>query len=198
MQVAKKVEKKKEAKPEKPKEAPKPKKEEEAEESFADEKPKAKNPLDLLPPSSMVLDEWKRVYSNNDTRPTAVDWFWNNFDTKGYSLWIADYKYNDELTMTFMSSNLVGGFFQRLERARKYVFGSMVVLGEDNKNCITGFFVVRGDIIPPEIYEAADYESYNFVKVDSSDAKIREDFNAVIAWDTTIYGKTFADGKIFK
>lgn len=27
-------------------------------------KPKAKNPLDLLPPSPMVLDAWKRLYSN--------------------------------------------------------------------------------------------------------------------------------------
>lgn len=27
-------------------------------------KPKAKNPLDLLPPSKMILDEWKRLYSN--------------------------------------------------------------------------------------------------------------------------------------
>lgn len=30
-------------------------------------KPKPKNPLDLLPPSKMVLDEWKRLYSNTKT-----------------------------------------------------------------------------------------------------------------------------------
>jgi hypothetical protein len=27
-------------------------------------KPKPENPLDLLPPSKMVLDDWKRLYSN--------------------------------------------------------------------------------------------------------------------------------------
>lgn len=27
-------------------------------------KPKPKNPLDLLPPSKMILDDWKRLYSN--------------------------------------------------------------------------------------------------------------------------------------
>lgn len=37
-------------------------------------KPKAKNPLDLLPPSKMVLDDWKRLYSNTKTnfREVAV------------------------------------------------------------------------------------------------------------------------------
>lgn len=184
-------------KPEVKKEAPKPAAAP-AESPAAEEKPKAKNPLDLLPPSSLVLDEWKRFYSNNDTRPTACDWFWKNFDAEGYSLWKVDYKYNNELTMTFMSSNLVGGFFQRLERARKYAFGSMVVLGTDNKNEITGFFIIRGQEIPPEVYEAADYESYDFTKMDSTDKKIQEDFNSIIAWDETIYGKKFADGKVFK
>jgi elongation factor 1-gamma len=76
------------------------------------------------------MDEWKRVYSNNDTRPTAINWFWEHFDSEGYSIWRVDYKYNDELTKVFMSSNLIGGFFNRLERARKYAFGSLVVLGE--------------------------------------------------------------------
>jgi hypothetical protein len=31
-------------------------------------KPKVKNPLDLLPPSKMILDEWKRLYSNTNTK----------------------------------------------------------------------------------------------------------------------------------
>ena len=83
-----------------------------------------------MPPSPLNLEEWKRVYSNNDTRPTAIDWFWEHFDPEGYSIWRVDYKYNDELTKVFMSSNLIGGFFNRLERARKYAFGSLIVLGE--------------------------------------------------------------------
>ena len=193
----KKAEKKEEKKVEKKEPAPKPPKEEE-EDIVLEEKPKGKNPLDLLPPSKFIMDEWKRCYSNNETRPTAIDWFWKNFDKEGYSLWKVDYKYNDELKMTFMSSNLVGGFFQRLERARKYAFGSMVILGQDNKNEITGFFVIRGQEIPPEVSEAADFDSYTFAKVDTSVASVREDYNAIIAWDEKIYGKPFADGKVFK
>lgn len=59
-----KEEPKKEAKKEK--EPPKPKEEAPAEEEEAP-KPKPKNPLDLLPPSKMILDEWKRLYSNTKT-----------------------------------------------------------------------------------------------------------------------------------
>lgn len=46
--------------PAKPKEAPVGEEEEAP-------KPKPKNPLDLLPPSKMILDEWKRLYSNTKT-----------------------------------------------------------------------------------------------------------------------------------
>lgn len=82
-------------KAEKPKAAPKPKEvDEEEEESFADV-PAAKNPLDLLPKSTFVLDEWKRQYSNTDTRTEALPWLYENFDAEGYSLWKMDFKYNE-------------------------------------------------------------------------------------------------------
>ena len=110
----------KESAPKQKKEAaPKPAAASTQEEESVKEEKKEKNPLDLLPKSSLVLDEWKRVYSNNDTRPTAVNWFWEHFDSEGYSIYKVDYKYNAELSLVFMSSNLIGGFFQRLERARK-------------------------------------------------------------------------------
>ncbi|KAJ3265048.1 Elongation factor 1-gamma [Chytriomyces hyalinus] len=171
---------------------------EEEEESFADEKPKAKNPLDLLPKSDFVLDEWKRFYSNNETRPTACNWFWDKFDPQGYSIYRLDYKYNSELTLVFMSSNLVGGVYHRLESARKYAFGSLAVLGEDNKNSIAGYFVYRGQGIPAEVQESADFDSWTFTKVDPKDKKQQELFNAYIAWDEVIEGKKFADAKVFK
>nr|GEV33232.1 probable elongation factor 1-gamma 2 [Tanacetum cinerariifolium] len=41
--------------------------------------PKEKNPLDLLPPSKMVLDDWKRLYlntkSNSNFREVAIKGF---------------------------------------------------------------------------------------------------------------------------
>ena len=41
---------------------------EEGDDEVVPDLPKAKNPLDLLPKSSFNLDEWKRFYSNNETR----------------------------------------------------------------------------------------------------------------------------------
>lgn len=62
--------------------APKPKTAEEEDEDEDEkpiEEPKPKNPLDLLPKSSFNLEEWKRVYSNNETRGAggSLEWFYN-------------------------------------------------------------------------------------------------------------------------
>ncbi|KAG1054558.1 hypothetical protein G6F43_003428 [Rhizopus delemar] len=156
--------------------------------------PKPKSKLDLLPPSKFILDQWKREYSNNDTKD-AIKWFWDNFDSEGFSIWKVDYKYNDELTLTFMSNNLIGGFYARLERAHKYAFGSMIVRGENNNNTIGGYFVIRGQEVPFEIYDAADYPSYNFTKIEPSQyEEKKEEFYKYLAWDF----EDCVDGKVFK
>ncbi|KAF9917594.1 Elongation factor 1-gamma [Lobosporangium transversale] len=173
-------------------------KEDEVEESFQ-EAPKPKSKLDLLPPAKMPLDEWKRQYSNNDT-PVAMKWLWENIDlTSDYSIWKVDYKYNDELTKLYMSNNLAGGLMNRLERARKYAFGSLVVAGEDNNNIITGYFIVRGnaDEMIEEITDAADYDSYTWIKVKVDDEE-KNKIDQVFAWEGSIDGKPIQDGKVFK
>ena len=47
-------------------------------EPLVPEEPKAKNPLDLLPKSTMNFDDWKRAYSNKETRGAdgAIEWFY--------------------------------------------------------------------------------------------------------------------------
>jgi elongation factor 1-gamma len=106
---------KKEPKPQKPAQAPaakpqtKEKAKEEEEEDDMPAAPKAaKHPLEALPKPTLILDDWKRKYSNTDTRSEALPWFWEHYKPEEYSLWRVDYKYNDELTMTFMSANLIG------------------------------------------------------------------------------------------
>merc|ERR1712226_535368 len=115
---APKAEKKKE--PEKKKE-----KEVEPEADFPAE-PKKKDPLDALPKGTFDLEEWKRFYSNND-EDDSIKWFWEHFDHENYSIWQGDYKFNSELTMVFMSCNLVGGMFQRLEKMKKHAFASSIL-----------------------------------------------------------------------
>ncbi|KAL8909622.1 MAG: hypothetical protein Q9207_000120 [Kuettlingeria erythrocarpa] len=199
--------KEKEEKPKKeqaPKAAPKPKarEAEEGEEDDDDNKPapKAKHPLEALPKPSLAIDDWKRKYSNEETREVALPWFWENFNAEEYSLWKVDYKYNDELTKTFMTSNLITGFFTRLDASRKYLFGCASVYGVANDSVIQGAFMVRGQEAHPAFDVAPDMDSYEFTKLDPS--KDKEFVNDMWAWDKPIkvHGKTYewADGKIFK
>jgi len=186
-----------------PKAAPKPKAKEveEDDEDEVHEAPKAKHPLEALPKPTLVLDEWKRQYSNNDT-PDALKWFWENLKSDEYSLWKLDYKYNDELTQIFMTSNLIGGFFARLEGSRKYIFGCASVYGEANNSVIQGAFVIRGQEAGPAFEVAPDYESYSFTKLDPTKAEDKEFVNEQWTWEKPVEvgGKSFpwADGKVFK
>ncbi|KAI0659520.1 elongation factor 1-gamma [Cubamyces menziesii] len=193
---------KKEAKPA-PAPAPKaakPAKEEEEEDDIPKEEPKPKNPLDSLPKSSFNLEDWKRAYSNKDTRGPdgALEWFYKNFDPEGFSVWRVDFKYNEELTQTFMSSNQIGGFFNRLEASRKYLFGSMGVLGETNNSIITGVLIARGQDIKPVVDVAPDWESYEYKRLDLNNAEDKAFFEGALAWDLEVNGKKWVDGKNFK
>lgn len=101
----------KEKKEQAPKAAPKPKAKEDDDEEDEEDTPapKPKHPLEALPKATFVLDDWKRKYSNEEnSRDVALPWFWENYKSDEYSLWRVEYKYNDELTQVFMSSNLVG------------------------------------------------------------------------------------------
>jgi elongation factor 1-gamma len=57
------------------------------------------------------MDEFKRTYSNKELSE-SLPYLWANFDKENYSMWYCEYKYKDELTKVFMTSNLVGGKFK--------------------------------------------------------------------------------------
>lgn len=183
---------KKEAAASKPAEAP-----------AAAEPKKLKHPLEALGKSKTSLEEWKRIYSNEETREVAIPWFWKNmYDPSEWSLWKVDYRYNDELTLTFMSNNLVGGFFNRLSASTKYMFGCVVVYGENNDNGITGFFLIRGQDYKPAVDVAPDWESYSYSKLDANNEEDKKFIDNMLAWDQPVVvdgrSREIADGKVFK
>jgi len=205
MEVAKETEpvaeKKKEVKKEQPKKE-QPKKEakpaEEEEDEFAEKEEKKKNPLDSLPPTTFDLDAWKRTYSNTETRTEAIPYFWKNLDKAGWSLWFGDYKYNNECEKVFMTANLLGGFIQRLDKLRKYGFGSLCIFGEEPKLEVGVCFLVRGQEVPPELSECDDYEHYTWRKANVEDVADQELVNDYWAWDGNFGGKKFVQGKSYK
>ncbi|KAJ6465720.1 elongation factor 1-gamma [Mycena sanguinolenta] len=179
---------------------PKPKADDDDDDDGVPEEPKVKNPLDDLPKSTFNLEDWKRAYSNKDTRGAggSIEWFYENFDAAGFSVWRVDFKFPEELTQVFMSSNQIGGFFNRLEASRKYLFGSVGVLGAANASLISGALILRGQDALPVVNVAPDWESYNFTKLDLANATDKAFFEAALAWDLEVDGKKWVDGKNFK
>ncbi|KAI1201022.1 hypothetical protein F5X97DRAFT_291081 [Nemania serpens] len=185
-----------------PKAAPKPKPAPAAEEEeAAAPAPKPKHPVDLLPRSEYPLDEWKRFYSNNPV-DQALEYFWKTVPFTDYSIWQVDYKYNDELRLVFMSNNLIGGFENRLEASRKFLFGAASVYGENHNSVISGAFVVRGDEYLPVFDVAPDYESFDFKKLDPNNPEDRAIVESRWKFDKPVVVNDkeykYADGKVFK
>ncbi len=50
-----------------------------------------------------------------------------------------------------MTANLLGGFIQRLDKVRKYAFGSLMIFGDEPKLEVTCVFVFRGKELPAEV-----------------------------------------------
>lgn len=102
-------------------------------------------------------------------------------DPEGYSLWFCDYKYNDENTVSFVTLNKVGGFLQRMDLARKYAFGKMLVIGSEAPYKVKGLWLFRGKEIPQFVMdECYDMELYEWTKVDISDEAQKERVSAMI------------------
>ena len=162
---------------------------------------KPKDPFSTLPATTFDFDDYKRRYSNNPPE-NYLPYFWEKFDAENCSIWLCEYKFSDELGLVFMSSNLVRGALQRLDKARKQSFGSMVVFGEDNKNTIAGLWVWRGQDLMFNLTEdwQVDYESYDWKKLDpkADETKQLVELFFKQSEDSVYKGKKYADGKIFK
>uniref|UniRef100_V9KWZ0 Eukaryotic translation elongation factor 1 gamma n=1 Tax=Callorhinchus milii TaxID=7868 RepID=V9KWZ0_CALMI len=164
--------------------------------------PKAKDPFAHLPKSAFVLDEFKRKYSNEDTVSVALPYFWEHFDKDGWSVWYGEYRYPAELSLVFMSCNLISGMFQRLDKLRKNAFASTILFGDNNNSSISGIWVFRGQDLAFELSPdwQVDYESYSWRKLDVDSEECRVMVAEYFAWEGAFQhmGKAFNQGKIFK
>lgn len=182
-----------------------------------EEKPKGKNPLDLLPPSKMVLDSYKRLYSNTPPaqfREIAVKGLWEGadipksptnehfegYDPEGFSVWLCEYKYPEENTVNYVTMNKVGGFLQRIDYVRKYAFGVMCILkNKEGQFPIRGFWIFRGDDIPWQMKdECYDLDLYTWEKADVKDPAVKARIEDMLAEEATIDGLEHVECKVFK
>jgi len=147
------------------------------------------------------FDAWKRCYSNNDTIPTAMDYFWKELDSENYSCYFGKYKYGDEIAMPFMASNLIRGMYQRLDKMRKHSFGTMCVFGGEEKGDIeiSGIFFWKGQNLAFELSEdwKVDYVAYDWRKLDFNSDDDKQLIQKYWSWEG-FEGKKFVDGKVYK
>jgi elongation factor 1-gamma len=130
----------------------------------------------------------------------AIPYFWEHFEPENYSIWYGEYKYPEDLSLVFMSCNLITGMFQRLDKMRKHAFGSVCLFGKDGDSTISGIWIWRGQKLAFELSPdwQVDYESYGWKKLDPADEKTKSIVNSYFAWENFDNPKPFNQGKIFK
>jgi elongation factor 1-gamma len=131
---------------------------------------KKRNVLDDLPPSKLVLDDAKRLYFKEKPFYKGFwDEFWGNlWDPSGYCVYYSDYKFQTENTLSYMTGNAIGGFLQRLDKARKYMWGVLNIscVNEDTPPYyISGVWIFRGTDIPAEMKDCSDSEYYTWTRL---------------------------------
>jgi len=156
--------------------------------------------LDKTDPSPFVMDTWKKEYSNCVKYEDAMEWFWNNFDDKGYSLWLQKYKYNSELKVLFKACNMCGTFLQYNDSLRKWCFGTMWIVGDAQGEMeVYGLWLTRSTSIEHILEANFESEMYDWEKIPTpvSDADKKKVFELWCSEDL-VMGKPQLDYKCFK
>ena len=135
------------------------------------------NPLDALPPSKFILEDFKRSFLNNKNKSEAIKNFWESFDPEGYSFWWMEYQNPpSEGKILFRTSNAKNFFLQKLDSFRKYCFAVHGVYGVEGDYKIRGVWMWRGKEIPKEIKEN-DY--YDYMTIRNLDPNSKEDVELI-------------------
>ncbi|KAF1344338.1 eEF1-gamma domain-containing protein [Lizonia empirigonia] len=136
------------------------------------------HPLEALPAPPSFLTDWKRKYSNEETREVALPGSGRTSTSR-----------------STLSGPLTTSFPQ-------VYLGCASVYGEANNSIIKGAFLVRGQEALPAFDVAPDFESYEFTKLDPTKDEDKKFVEDQWSWDKPLVvdGKTYewADGKVFK
>uniref|UniRef100_A0A7N0U2X2 EF-1-gamma C-terminal domain-containing protein n=1 Tax=Kalanchoe fedtschenkoi TaxID=63787 RepID=A0A7N0U2X2_KALFE len=93
----------------------------------------------------------------------------------------------------------VGGFLQRMDLARKYAFGKMLIIGSEPPYKVRGLWLFRGQEIPKFIMdECYDMELYEWTKVDINDEVHKERVSQMIEDHEPFEGEALLNAKCFK
>lgn len=140
-------------------------KKQEKEDDDDEEKPTKKepNPLDLLPPSKVVLESWKREFLNAPDKEAVLDVMLATIEPGAYSFFKIEYdKLPEEGKELYMTKNSAGYFIQQIDKARRYSFAVHGVYGVEGNYDVKGLWMFRGTDV---IQEMKGYDGFEFYKV---------------------------------
>jgi len=105
--------------------------------------------LEDLPKSTFELFDFKTLFVNAPNKKDATQFFFQNFDANGYSVYHVSYiKEEGACKVLFLTNNLMKSPIQKLEDFRKYAFAVVGVYGEEPNLEIRGVWVWRGVGVP--------------------------------------------------
>jgi len=170
------------------KDAPKKEQKKEAAPPAEAPTPKAVCPFKKLAPTTLVLDEWKKMYKNNEIE-VSMEWLDKNIDLAGYSFWHGAYdlKYCEDFKYDFQASNLGGGLQGRIEGMRKNAMGVILVLKyeEAPQFRIETMWMFRGQELGFELDENwnIDAPSFKHTKMDYNNVEDKLRITRFLAGD---------------
>jgi len=129
----------------------------------------------------------------------AMPSLWNKVNLSEYSIFIQRYKLNDQLTLSYKASNLIGDFIKFSESLRKDSFGVMQLVGEEEGSLeIIGAWIIKGNSIKAMAEVNPDTYNYDWEKITNlNDANKQKIADLFCSWET-IDGKSILDCKILK
>jgi len=133
------------------------------------------NPLDQLPKSDMKLDDIKRLYcSARPFNPNFAEEFWPLFDADGWSIITLEFKYKEDWDKDFLAENMINGFINRSEAARRYCMGVLNLYFDGKFYQAKGAYLVRGEGVPAVLEDVSDFEEYEAQVLNARDEEDRK------------------------
>lgn len=116
------------------------------------------------------------------------------YDHEKYSLWFCDSKYNNKNTDSLEVWIRVCGFPQKMDPARRYAFGKMLVIGSEPPFKVKGLWLFPGQ----EISQFITDDDYEWQKVDISDNAQKMCVNQMIKGFQLFEGKPVLYDRFFR
>ncbi|KAI6103914.1 hypothetical protein EDD16DRAFT_1702699 [Pisolithus croceorrhizus] len=190
---------KEEKEPKQPAPAPAPKKEKPKkaeEDDEEDENPNPKTPL-ISYQDRRSVSRTGNILIPTRTRAglVALECFCQK---KFLNFYRVDFKYNEEVTIVFMSFSQMSGLFNRLEAGRKYLFGSVGITRAVKDSIIASGLILRVKMTKPVVKIASNYVSYDYKKLDMENSEDKAFCEGALTWDLEIDNEKWQDGKNFK